>query len=76
MLDSYTKDMLFTNILNEYSDKEQLDIIEYLVEYLMSNQTFGMEKNSIEELYYNGLMPVYKAIEDLKIKEHDFTLNK
>ena len=75
MLDRYTKDMLFTNILNVYSDAEQLDIIEYLVNLLKENNSIYMEENSIEEVYVKGLEKVLKDIQDLKIKEHDFLLD-
>lgn len=75
MLDRYTKDMLFTNILNVYSDAEQLDIIEYLVNLLKENNTIYMEENSIEEVYVKGLEKVLKDIQDLKVKEHDFLLD-
>lgn len=76
MLDRYTKDMLFTNILNEYSDAEQLDIIEHLVKSLKENNEKYMQKNSIEEVYSKGLEKILNDIEDLKIKEHDFLLDK
>ncbi len=78
MLDEYTRNMLFTNIINEYSDAEQLDIIEYLVKTLQDLQVGigGYKKNSIEELYFNGLEKVLKDIKDLKEKEHDFLLEK
>jgi len=75
MLDRYTKDMLFTNILNVYSDAEQLDIIEYLVNLLKENNSIYMEENSIEEVYVKGLEKVLKDIQDLKVKEHDFLLD-
>lgn len=75
-LDRYTKDMLFTNILNEYSDAEQLDIIEYLIEFLKNNNEHCMKENSIEEVYSKGLEKVLEAIKDLKLKEHDFLLRK
>jgi len=77
MLDNYTKNMLFKNIINEYSDAEQLEIIEYLVKALMDWQkgAVGYEKNSIEELYYKGLEKVLEDIKDLKVKEHDFLLD-
>lgn len=74
MLDKYTKDMLFTNILNEYSDAEQLDIIEYLVQSLISLQG-NYQENSIEEVYVKGLEKLLKDIKDLKVKEHDFLLD-
>ena len=74
-LDSYTKDMLFTNILNVYSDAEQLDIIEYLVNLLKENNSIYMEENTIEEVYVKGLEKVLKDIKDLKVKEHDFLLD-
>lgn len=74
MLDRYTKDMLFTNILNEYSDAEQLDIIEYLVQSLISLQG-NYQENSIEEVYVKGLEKVLEDIKDLKVKEHDFLLD-
>ena len=76
MLDRYTKDMLFTNILNEYSDAEQLDIIEHLVKSLKENNEKYMQKNSIEEVYSKGLEKILNDIEDLKIKEHNFLLDK
>ena len=76
VLDRYTKDMLFTNIFNVYSDREQLDIIEYLIKLLDENQTIYMEENSIEEVYHIGLQKVLKDIEELKFKEHDFLLDK
>jgi hypothetical protein len=75
MLDRYTKDMLFTNILNVYSDAEQLDIIEYLVNLLKENNEIYMEENSIEEIYAKGLEKVLKDIQELKVKEHDFLLD-
>lgn len=75
MLDRYTKDMLFTNILNVYSDAEQLDIIEYLVKLLKENNEIYMKENSIEEVYVKGLEKVLKDIKDLKVKEHDFLLD-
>ena len=75
MLDRYIKDMLFTNILNVYSDAEQLDIIEYLVNLLKENNSIYMEENSIEEVYVKGLEKVLKDIQDLKVKEHDFLLD-
>ena len=75
-LDRYTKDMLFINILNEYSDAEQLDIIEYLVKCLKNNNEQYMEENSIEEVYSKGLEKVLEDIKDLKLKEHDFLLRK
>ena len=75
MLDRYTKDMLFTNILNVYSDAEQLDIIEYLVNLLKENNSIYMEENSIEEVYVKGLEKVLENIQDLKVKEHDFLLD-
>lgn len=71
-IDSYTRDMLFENILNEYSDAEQVDIIGYLVECLRNNQTFGMEKGSIEELYYKELTKILKDIKKMQQKEEDF----
>lgn len=71
-IDSYTRDMLFENILNEYSDAEQVDIIGYLVECLRNNQTFGMEKGSIEELYYKELTKILKNIKKMQQKEEDF----
>lgn len=74
-LDRYTKDMLFTNILNVYSDAEQLDIIEYLVNLLKENNSIYMEENSIEEVYVKGLEKVLEDIKDLKVKEHDFLLD-
>ena len=78
MLDSYTKDMLFKNIINEYSDAEQLEIIQYLVEQLKAQQSgfYGYEKDSIEELYSIGLEKVIQDIKDLKVQEHDFLLDK
>jgi uncharacterized protein (DUF927 family) len=75
MLDRYTKDMLFTNILNVYSDAEQLDIIEYLVKLLKENNEIYMEENSIEEVYVKGLEKVLEDIKNLKVKEHDFLLD-
>lgn len=75
MLDRYTKDMLWENIFNVYSDSEQLDIIEYLVQFLKSNQDIYMEENSIEEVYSKGLQKILKDIEELKVKEHDFLLD-
>lgn len=74
MLDKYTKDMLWENIFNVYSDAEQLEIIQYLVELLKSNQDICMEENSIEEVYSNGLEKILEDIKDLKVKEHDFLL--
>ena len=74
-LDRYTKDMLFENILNEYSDAEQLDIIEYLVKELKKSNSTYMEKNTIEEVYVKGLKKILKDIKDLKVKEHDFLLD-
>ena len=74
-LDRYTKDMLFENILNEYSDAEQLDIIEYLVKELKKSNSDYMEKNTIEEVYVKGLKKVLEDIKDLKVKEHDFLLD-
>ena len=77
-LDSYTKDMLWENIFNVYSDSEQLDIIEYLVKLLKeNNEIFTIDKNTetIENIYSKGLEKVLKDIEDLKVKEHDFLLN-
>lgn len=74
-LDRYTKDMLFENILNEYSDAEQLDIIEYLVKELKKSNSSYMEKNTIEEVYVKGLKKVLEDIKDLKVKEHDFLLD-
>ena len=76
MLDRYTKDMLWENIFNVYSDAEQLDIIEYLVKLLKENNEIYMKKNSIEEVYSKGLEKILNDIEDLKIKEHDFLLDK
>lgn len=77
MLDSYTKDMLFKNIINEYSDAEQLEIIQYLAEQLKEQQSgfCGYEKGSIEELYSKGLEKVIQDIKDLKVQEHDFLLD-
>ena len=75
MLDKYTKDMLWTNIYNEYSDAEQLDIIEYLVELLKANQEVYMKENSIEEVYSKGLQKILDDIKELKVKEHDFFLD-
>lgn len=74
MLDTYTKNMLFNNIINEYSDREQLDIIEYLTLSLMDLQVgfCGYKENSIEELYYKGLLKVLADIKDLKDKERKF----
>ena len=74
-LDRYTKDMLFENILNEYSDAEQLDIIEYLVKKLKQSNSTYMEENTIEEVYVKGLKKVLEDIKDLKVKEHDFLLD-
>lgn len=74
-LDKYTKDMLFKNILNEYSDAEILDIIEYLVKHLKDLNNINLDKNSIEKIYYKGLENVLKDILDLKVKEHDFLLD-
>ena len=74
MLDSYTKDMLFINIINEYSDSEQLDIIEYLVESLKELNNNDLDKDSIEKLYYEELDIILKEIRTLKVKEHDFWL--
>ena len=77
-LDSYTKDMLWENIFNVYSDSEQLDIIEYLVKLLKeNNEIFTIDKNveTIENIYSKGLEKVLKDIEDLKVKEHDFLLD-
>ena len=73
-LDIETKNMLFTNILNVYSDAEQLDIIEYLVQSLIDLQG-SYKENSIEEVYVKGLEKVLKDIKDLKVKEHDFLLD-
>lgn len=73
-LDKYTKDMLFKNILNEYSDAEILDIIEYLVKYLKDLNNINLDKNSIEKIYYKGLENVLNDILDLKVREHDFLL--
>lgn len=73
-LDSYIKDMLFKNIINEYSDAEQLDIIEYLVQSLIDLQG-SYKENSIEEVYVKGLEKVLKDIQDLEVKEHDFLLD-
>lgn len=75
MLDSYTKDMLWENIFNEYSDAEQLEIIQYLTELLKSNNEVYTEENSIEEVYVKGLEKVLEDIKDLKVKEHDFLLD-
>lgn len=75
MLDKYTKDMLWTNIYNEYSDSEQLDIIEYLVELLKANQDIYMQENSIEEVYSKGLQKILEDIKELKVKEHEFLLD-
>lgn len=75
-LDNYTKDMLFTNILNVYSDAEQLGIIEYLIEFLKSNNEYCMKENSIEEVYSKGLEKLLEDVKDLKLKEHDFLLRK
>ena len=75
-LDRYTKDMLWENIYNVYSDAEQLDIIEYLVELLKGNNDICTEENSIEEVYVNGLNKILEDIKDLKVKEHDFLLDK
>ena len=74
MLDKYTKDMLWENIFNVYSDAEQLEIIKYLVELLKSSQDVYMEENSIEEVYSKGLEKILEDIKDLKVKEHDFLL--
>lgn len=74
MLDKYTKDMLWENIFNVYSDAEQLEIIQYLVELLKSSQDVYMEENSIEEVYSKGLEKILEDIKDLKVKEHDFLL--
>lgn len=73
-LDKYTKDMLFKNILNEYSDAEILDIIEYLVKHLKELNNINLDKNSIEKIYYKGLENVLKDILEIKVKEHDFLL--
>ena len=75
MLDSYTKDFLWKNIFNEYSDAEQLEIIQYLVELLKDNNERYMQENTIEEVYVKGLEKVLKDIKDLKVKEHDFLLD-
>lgn len=72
-LDKYTKEMLFTNITNEYSDKEQLDIIEYLVETLKALQVcYELKNGSIEKIYYKGLEKVLADIKELKKQEKDF----
>lgn len=76
MLDRYTKDMLWENIFNVYSDAEQLEIIQYLVELLKETNEICMEENTIEEVYSKGLEKVLKDIKDLKVKEHDFLLNE
>lgn len=75
MLDKYTKDMLWENIGNVYSDAEQLDIIEHLVKMLDDNQTICMEEGSIEEVYHEGLLKILEDIQDLKVKEHDYLLD-
>ena len=75
MLDKYTKEMLWTNIYNVYSDAEQLEIIQHLVELLKSTNEIYMEENSIEEVYVNGLNKVLEDIKELKVKEHDFLLD-
>ena len=76
MLDSYTKDMLFKNIINEYSDAEQLDIIEYLVNSLDDLQGKDMKKGSIEEIYHVYLSKIQSIILDLKVADHDWQLDK
>ena len=74
-LDKYTKEFLWENIFNVYSDAEQLEIIQYLVELLKSNNEVCSEENSIEEVYVKGLEKVLEDIKDLKVKEHDFLLD-
>lgn len=78
MIDKYTKDMLFTNIIDEYSDAKQLEIIEYLVKALMDWQhgACGYDKDSIEEIYYKGLEKVLNDIKELREKEKEFLLDK
>jgi len=75
MLDKYTKEMLWENIFNVYSDAEQLEIIQYLVELLKSSNEQCFEENTIEEVYVKGLEKVLEDIKDLKVKEHDFLLD-
>lgn len=75
MLDKYTKEMLWENIFNVYSDAEQLEIIQYLVELLKSSNEQYFEENTIEEVYVKGLEKVLEDIKDLKVKEHDFLLD-
>lgn len=75
MLDSYTKNMLFKYIINEYSDKEQLDIIKHLVGSLKDLNNTNLDKNSIEKVYYEGLNVILEDIEKLQAKEHDFLLD-
>lgn len=75
-LDRYTKDMLWENIFNVYSDSEQLDIIEYQVKLLKENNEIYQKENSIEEVYSKGLEKVLQDILDLKVKEHDFLLEE
>ena len=74
MIDNYTKNMLFQDIINAFSDREQLDIIEYLTKALMDWQVgfCGYKENSIEELYYKGLEKVLEDIKELKEKEQKF----
>ena len=74
-LDKYTKEFLWENIFNVYSDAEQLEIIQYLVELLKGNNETCIEENSIEEVYVKGLEKVLEDIKDLKVKEHDFQLD-
>ena len=75
MLDKDTKEFLWENIFNVYSDAEQLEIIQYLVELLKGSNEVCIKENSIEEVYVKGLEKVLEDIKDLKVKEHDFLLD-
>lgn len=75
MLGKDTKEFLWVNIFNEYSDAEQLEIIQYLTELLKDSNELYMQENTIEEVYVKGLEKVLEDIKDLKVKEHDFLLD-
>jgi uncharacterized protein (DUF927 family) len=75
MLGKDTKEFLWVNIFNEYSDAEQLEIIQYLTELLKDSNALYMQENSIEEVYVKGLEKVLEDIKDLKVQEHDFLLD-
>jgi hypothetical protein len=67
---------ILQDIVNSASDREQLRIIEYLVESLRDLQEPYYEEDSVEALYFNNLTTILKIIETTLKKEKNYEQNR